>query len=34
MVATWRYLDYNFKSGDALQGMNMNGALIGVAFQF
>ena len=34
VVATWRYLDYNFKSGDALQSMNMNGALIGVAFQF
>jgi hypothetical protein len=34
VVATWRYLDYNFKSGVALQNMNMNGALIGVAFQF
>jgi hypothetical protein len=34
VFATWRYLDYNFKSGDALQSMTMNGALIGVAFQF
>jgi hypothetical protein len=34
VVATWRYLDYDFKSGDALQSMSMNGALIGVAFQF
>jgi hypothetical protein len=32
--ATWRYLDYDFKSGDALQSMDMNGALLGVAFQF
>jgi hypothetical protein len=30
----WRYLDYEFKSGDALQSMSMNGALLGVAFQF
>jgi hypothetical protein len=34
VVATWRYLDYDFKSGDALQSMSMNGVLIGVAFQF
>jgi hypothetical protein len=34
VLATWRYLDYDFKSGDALQSMSMNGALIGVAFQF
>ena len=34
VFATWRYLDYDFKSGNALQSMNMNGALIGVAFQF
>lgn len=34
VLATWRHLDYNFKSGDALQSMTMNGALIGVAFQF
>ena len=32
--ATWRYLDYDFKSGNALQSMDMNGALLGVAFQF
>jgi hypothetical protein len=31
---TYRYLDYQFKSGDALQSMNMSGALVGVAFQF
>jgi hypothetical protein len=34
VFATWRYLDYEFKSGNALQSMNMNGALVGVAFQF
>lgn len=32
--ATWRYLDYDFKSGNALQSMTMDGALVGVAFQF
>jgi len=31
---TYRYLDYQFKSGQALQSMNMSGALLGVAFQF
>jgi hypothetical protein len=34
VIATWRYLDYEFKSGDALQKMSMSGALIGAAFQF
>jgi hypothetical protein len=34
VFATWRYLDYDFKSGDALQSMSMNGVLIGAAFQF
>ena len=34
VFATYRYLDYQFKSGNALQSMNMNGGLIGVAFQF
>ena len=32
--ATWRYLDYDFRSGNSMQTMNMNGALVGVAFQF
>ncbi len=31
---TYRYLDYQFKSGQALQSFNLSGALIGVAFQF
>ena len=34
VFATYRYLDYQFKSGQALQSMTMNGALIGVAFQW
>jgi hypothetical protein len=34
LFATWRYLDYEFKSGNALQSMSMNGGLVGVAFQF
>ena len=34
VFATWRYLDYEFKSGNALQRMDMNGGLIGMAFQF
>lgn len=34
VVASWRYIDYEFKSGQSLQGMTMNGLLLGVAFQF
>jgi hypothetical protein len=34
VFATYRYLDYQFKSGKAVESMTMNGALVGVAFQF
>ena len=34
VYATWRYLDYDFKSGQALQSLNLNGGLIGVSFRF
>lgn len=34
VFAAWRYLDYDFKSGSAIQSLSMNGAAIGVAFQF
>jgi hypothetical protein len=34
VFATYRYLDYQFKSGQALQSMTMSGGLLGVAFQF
>jgi hypothetical protein len=34
VLAMWRYLDYNFKSGKQLEDMNFNGPMIGVAFQW
>lgn len=34
MFATWRYLDYDFKSGKAVESLNMSGPVIGVAFQW
>jgi hypothetical protein len=32
--AMWRYLDYNFQSGDDLEDISLNGPMVGVAFQF
>jgi hypothetical protein len=32
VFATWRYLDYSFQSGKALDNINMNGPMLGVAF--
>jgi hypothetical protein len=34
LVATWRYLDYNFSSSDKLQSLNLNGPLFGATFQW
>jgi len=34
VFATWRYLDYNFKSGKALESINMSGPMLGASFQF
>ena len=34
VIAAWRYLDYQMKSGDPIQDMTLNGALVGVAFKF
>jgi len=34
VFATWRYLDYQFKSGQLIDSMSMNGPVIGVAFQW
>jgi hypothetical protein len=34
VVAAWRYLDYNFKSGQKIEGVNFNGPAIGVAFRW
>lgn len=34
LVATWRYLDYDFKSGKAVESMNLNGPTIGAVFRW
>lgn len=34
VLATWRYLDYNFKSDSKVQSLSFNGPTIGVAFKF
>jgi hypothetical protein len=34
VIAAWRYLDYDFKSGSVVQSLNLNGGAIGVQFNF
>lgn len=34
LVASWRYIDYEFKSGEPIQSLNFNGPLIGAVFRF
>ncbi|HYN58033.1 MAG TPA: hypothetical protein VET87_00585 [Rubrivivax sp.] len=34
VVASWRYLDYSFKSDSKITDLSLNGPLIGVAFKF
>lgn len=34
VIATWRYLDYEFKSSSKIQTLGMNGPTIGVSFRF
>lgn len=34
VIASWRYLDYDFKSDSKIESLNFNGAAIGVSFQF
>jgi hypothetical protein len=34
VIATWRYLDYEFKSGHAIESADFNGPTIGLAFQW
>jgi hypothetical protein len=34
LVATWRYLHYNFKSDSKLEDLTVNGPLFGVAFRW
>jgi hypothetical protein len=30
----WRYLDYDFDDGEAIQDMNFNGPMIGVGYRW
>lgn len=34
VIAAWRYLDYDFKSGRKIESVNLNGPAIGVAFHW
>jgi hypothetical protein len=34
IIAVWRYLDYEFKSGDPVQSLTFNGVAAGVSFNF
>ncbi len=34
VIAAWRYLDYDFKSGQKIESVNLNGPAIGVAFHW
>ena len=34
IVAVWRYLDYNLKSGSAIKDINFNGPAIGIGFRW
>jgi hypothetical protein len=34
LIATWRYLDYDFKSGKKIESLNFNGPALGVAFRW
>jgi hypothetical protein len=34
VIAVWRYLDYEFKSGEPVQSMTFNGVAVGVSFNF
>ena len=34
LVASWRYLDYDFESGDPIQSLTLSGPLIGASFDW
>lgn len=34
VIAAWRYLDYDFKSGEPLQSITFNGIAVGASFRF
>jgi hypothetical protein len=34
LIAMWRYLDYDFKSGEAIKDMSFNGPMLGIRFHW
>jgi hypothetical protein len=34
VIAVWRYLDYDLKSGRAIESLRLNGPVIGAAFRW
>jgi hypothetical protein len=34
LLGSWRYLDYNFKSGKALQDLNFSGPMVSAVFRW
>ena len=34
LVANWRYLDYDFKSGSKVENLDFNGIALGASFKF
>ena len=34
VLAAWRYVDWNFKSGSKIESLNFNGPMVGVAFNW
>ena len=34
VLAAWRYLDYDMKSGETIESLNLNGPLIAVVFRW
>lgn len=34
LIASWRYLDYDFKSSAHVQDLSFSGPLVGVVFRF
>ena len=34
VLGGWRYLDYSFKAGSKVQGLNFSGPMLGVAFSW
>ncbi len=34
LIAAWRYIDYNMKSGQRIESMNFNGPMIGATWRW